>query len=41
MVFSGGNLAMPVTNEVLLTATNRFLNLSANPMAVTVNTNNG
>jgi hypothetical protein len=41
IVFSGGNLVSPVTNEVLLTATNRFLNLSANPLSVTVNPTNG
>ena len=41
IVFSGGNLAAPVTNQVLLTATNRFLNLSTNPMEVTVNVTNG
>jgi RHS repeat-associated protein len=41
MVFSGGNLAAPVTNELLLTATNRFFNLSTNPMGVTVNVTNG
>jgi len=41
MVFSGGNLAAPLTNEVLLTATNAFLNQGANPMAVTVGVTNG
>ena len=41
MVFNGGNLAAPVINEVLLTTANQFSNLSANPMAVTVNLTNG
>jgi len=41
VVFSGGNLALPVTNLVLLTATNQFLNQGTNPMAITLNTNSG
>jgi hypothetical protein len=41
MVFSGGNLPLPVTNLVLLTATNQFVNQGTNPMAITLNTNSG
>jgi hypothetical protein len=41
VVFSGGNLALPVTNQVLLAGTDQFINQGANPMAVTLNTSNG
>ena len=41
IVFSGGDLAVPVSNEVLLTATNQFVNLGPNPMALTLNPTNG
>jgi hypothetical protein len=41
IVFSGGNLAVPLTNEVMLTTANQFTNLGPNPMALTLNLTNG
>jgi cyclophilin family peptidyl-prolyl cis-trans isomerase len=41
VTFSGANLPAPITNQLLLTATNRFVNQTPYPMALMLNTTNG
>jgi len=41
IVFGGGNLAQPFTNNIVLTANNNVVNLNANPLSISISPSTG